>query len=89
MFDFNPLGVVNTAWAFATVCQTEAALFELLAKETKRHVFDFHPQGLANAAWAFATADHTDVTLFGSLARAAERCISDFTGLERKLAGGH
>ena len=48
--DFNPQGLANTAWAFATLGQADAQLFMALAGEAERRVGNFKPQELANTA---------------------------------------
>ena len=58
--DFNPQGLANTAWAFATLGQADLQLFMTLAREAEQRVSDFNPQDLANAAWAFATLGQAD-----------------------------
>ena len=75
---FNPQALANTAWAFATVGQSDAQLFKALAREAERRVGDFNLQNLANTAWAFATVGHKDESLFASSAMAAKRCMGDF-----------
>ena len=54
--DFTAQNLTNMAWAFATVCQSDASLFGTLARSAAQHVRDFNALALANAAWAFATA---------------------------------
>ena len=58
--DFTLQELANTAWAFATVGQSDAQLFTALAREAERRVVDFNPQELANTAWAFATLSQVD-----------------------------
>ena len=55
MGDFNVQNIANTAWAFATVGQSDAQLFKALAREAERRMGDFKPQSISNTAWAFAT----------------------------------
>ena len=73
--------LANTAWAFATVKQSDEKLFTELAKEAERRMSEFNaqamaraagPRVLANTAWAFATLRRPDGELFTTLARAAE-----------------
>ena len=61
--EFNAQGLANTAWAFATEGQADAALFEALAMGAKQRLGEFNPQDLANTAWAFATVGHHNQTL--------------------------
>ena len=65
--DFSQQGLANTAWAFATVGQSDVQLFMALAKEAEQRVGDFNVQDLANTAWAFATASQCYAQLFAAL----------------------
>ena len=40
--------LANTAWAFATAGQSDAALFASLARAAEQHMADFNPQDWAN-----------------------------------------
>ena len=51
----EPDGLANTAWAFATVVQSDTALFGELEGVAEKCRSDFKPQNIANTAWAFAT----------------------------------
>ena len=53
--DFNPQGLANSAWAFATAGQNDASLFAALATATEQHMGGFIPQDFANTVWAIAT----------------------------------
>ena len=76
--EFDPQGLANRAWAFATAGRSAPALFDAMAAETARRVRDFNPQDLANTAWAFATAGHTAQALFHAMAAEAERRVREF-----------
>ena len=58
MGEFDVQNLANMAWAFATVGQSDAVLFEALAKAAERLVGDFNAQHLGSTVWAFATAGH-------------------------------
>merc|ERR1712096_455875 len=68
----------NTAWAFATVGQSNAPLLAALGRAAERRVGEFNAQELANTAWAFAKVGQSDAPLFAALARAAERRVGEF-----------
>ena len=53
--DFDPQGLANTAWAFATAGQNEALLFAPLAA-AEWQVGNVNGQSLPNTTWAFATS---------------------------------
>ena len=55
MGDFNAQDLANTAWAFATAGQSDAALLTALARAAERRMGHFEAQELVNTAWAFAT----------------------------------
>ena len=85
--DFNSQELANTAWAFATVGQSDALLSTALARAAERRVGDFNAQELANTVWALAlsvgcqivaTVGQSDVQLFMVLARAAGWHVVDF-----------
>ena len=44
MGNFIPQELANTAWAFATVSELDAALFTALAREAERRAGHFIPQ---------------------------------------------
>ena len=77
--DFKPQNLANTAWAFATLGQSDAPLFAALARAAERRMGDLKPQELANTAWAFARAALWDAAFFSVLARAAERRAGEFS----------
>jgi len=77
--DFNPQGLSNTAWSFATAGHAAPALLDAIAAEAARRVRDSNPQGLSNTAWSFATAGHAAPTLFDALALEAALHVSSFT----------
>ena len=58
---------------FATVGQSDASLFAVLARVAGRSMADFTVHELANIAWAFAKASQSDASLFTVLAKAGER----------------
>ena len=76
MSEFNAQDLANTAWAFATVKQSDEKLFQALASAAERRVNELKMQELANTAWARATVKLPDEKLFVALARAAERRVS-------------
>ena len=61
MGHFKTRNLADTAWAFATVGQTDALLFAALAKAAEQRMGHFNPQNLANTAWAFATVGQQDM----------------------------
>ena len=48
--EFNAQNLANTAWAFATVKQSDEKLFTVLARAAERQVVDFNEQDFANTA---------------------------------------
>ena len=50
MGDFNPQEFANTAWAFATVGQSDVQLFVPLARAVEQHLGNFNQQTIANTA---------------------------------------
>jgi len=54
--DFQTRNLANTAWAFATVGQSDAQLLAVLARAAEQSMYKFNAQDLANTAWAFAIA---------------------------------
>ena len=48
--EFNAQNLANTAWAFATIGQQDAQLFNVLARTADRLLGTFNAQGLANTA---------------------------------------
>ena len=52
--DFHAQDLANTAWAFATLGQSNVKLFPALGRAATWCVGDFNVQALANTAWAFA-----------------------------------
>ena len=50
MSEFYAHGLVNTAWAFATVNQSDEKLFTVLARAAKWRVTKLNPQDFANTA---------------------------------------
>eukprot|EP00747_Dinoflagellata_sp_TGD_P154253 gnl/TRDRNA2_/TRDRNA2_177482_c0_seq10.p1 gnl/TRDRNA2_/TRDRNA2_177482_c0~~gnl/TRDRNA2_/TRDRNA2_177482_c0_seq10.p1 ORF type:complete len:868 (-),score=154.64 gnl/TRDRNA2_/TRDRNA2_177482_c0_seq10:277-2823(-) len=73
-----PLGIANTAWAFARVRRQELPLFRALASAAVRDsvIWSFKPQELSNTVWAFATIGLPHVPLFDLVAEvAASRCL--------------
>ena len=58
--ELNAQNLANTAWAFATVDQSDEKLFGLFARAAERRVSQFNAQELANMAWAFATVGQPD-----------------------------
>jgi len=75
---FNPQGLSNTAWAFATAGQAAPALFDAIAEEGAWRVCDFSPQILANTAWAFTTAGHAAPALFDAIAAESAGRVREF-----------
>ena len=55
MGDFTAQELANTAWAFATVGQSDTPLFRALASAAEPRTSNSSAQDLANIAWAFAT----------------------------------
>ena len=54
MGDFNAQHLANTAWAFATVGQSEDTLFAAVQRVAELRLGDFNAQQLANTGLAFA-----------------------------------
>ena len=77
--EFIAQALANTARAFATATQSEAALFAALARAVERRVSESIAQALANTAWACVTAGWSDAALLAALARAAGLCIGAFS----------
>ena len=50
MDDFKAQDLANTAWGFATVGQSDALLFMVLARAAEQRKGDFSTEGLANTA---------------------------------------
>ena len=48
--EFNAQDVANTAWALATVDQSDEKLFTELARAVERWVSEFKTQNIANTA---------------------------------------
>ena len=71
-------GIANTAWAFATAGQLDAALCAELARVAGRRVCQFKAQDFGNTAWAFATASELDCAVFAPFARAVEWLVGEF-----------
>ena len=78
MVDFHAQVLANTAWAFATLGQSDVKLFAALGRAATWCVGDFNVQVLVNIACAFATASSSDAQVFAALARAAELRMGDF-----------
>jgi len=70
--DFNAQGLANTAWALATVGQSDVQLFTRVAGAVEQQVGNLNSQNLANTAWAFAKIGQFDTKLFMALARVVE-----------------
>ena len=60
MSEFNTKDLANTAWASATVNQSDEKLFTALAKATLQLVRALNVQNLASTAMAFATENHLE-----------------------------
>ena len=56
MNECKPQSLANTAWAFATLGQSDEKLFEALVRAAERRENEFDVQSVANTAWAFASA---------------------------------
>ena len=65
--------LANTAWAFGTATQSDAALFAALSRAVERRLGAFIVQAFATTTWAFGTATKAEAMLFAVLARAVER----------------
>ena len=81
--EFNPQGLANTAWAYATAGHAAPALLEAIAAEAAGRVGEFNPQDLAITAWAYAVLDVRADALFGgsSFAQLCEQL--DFSQLQQ------
>ena len=62
--DFKTQGLVNIAWAFAKMGQSDTQLFTSLARRPEADIDNFNTQELANTAWAVATLGLSVVQLF-------------------------
>ena len=78
--DFNPQGLSNTAWAFASAGHASTELFNAISAEVvRRGLGDFKEQHLSNTAWAFATAGHASPQLFNAIStEVVRRELSNF-----------
>jgi hypothetical protein len=76
--DFNPQGLSNTAWAYATAQHAAPALLDAIAAEAARQVRDFKPQELTNTAWAYAKAQHAAPALLDAIAAESRRQVRNF-----------
>ena len=77
MRNFNAQDLANTAWSFAETGESDASLFEALAKSVQRYAGNFNTPKLANTGRAFAKMGQSDARLFGVSARTAECCVDD------------
>eukprot|EP00962_Isochrysis_galbana_P001836 scaffold473_cov104-Isochrysis_galbana.AAC.8 len=75
---FDPQGLANTAWAFATAGHATPALLDAIAAEAAPRVGEFTEQGLGNTAWAFATAGHAAPALLDAIAAEAAPRVGEF-----------
>jgi len=76
--EFDPQGLANTAWAFATTGRAAPAPFEAIGEEAARRVCEFKAQELANMAWAFVTAGRAAPALFEAIAQESSRRVREF-----------
>ena len=60
---FSAQALANTAWAFATVNQSNEKLLKASAREAERRVSEFNLQNIASTTWAFATMNQLDSNL--------------------------
>ena len=60
--EFNPQGLANTAWAYATAGHAAPALLDAIAAEAAGRVGEFNPQELSITAWSFATVRRLSIT---------------------------
>ena len=66
---FEPQGIANTVWAFATLGATHSHLFEEFADFASQRTFDnFNPQDLANIVWAYSESEKPIASLFDKVA---------------------
>ena len=68
MGNFEPQGISNTAWAFATAGQKNEPLFAASARAAEQRMKEFKAQEISSTAWAFATAGQKNEPLFAALA---------------------
>jgi hypothetical protein len=80
--DFDPQGLSNTVWAYATAGHASPTLFDAVAAQAIPRVHQFNPQELANTAWAFATAGHAAPPLFDAIAGVATPSAAQFNAME-------
>ncbi|KAJ1616989.1 hypothetical protein T492DRAFT_1103190 [Pavlovales sp. CCMP2436] len=83
--EFEPQGLANTAWAFATMGTPAPQLFVAIARESEQRIASFKPQGLSNTAWAFATLGTSAPQLFEAIACESKQRISSFN--DQNLVG--
>ena len=66
---FEPQGISNTVWAYATLGATRSHLFEEFADFASQRTFDnFNPQDLANIVWAYSEGEKPIASLFNKVA---------------------
>jgi len=82
MSDFKGWKLADIALAFAKTGQSDAQLFNVLARVAERCIGDFKTHGLANLAFAFAKVDHLDAQLFKALANVVEQRMGEFKAQE-------
>ena len=68
---FDAQNLANTAWAFAQVARSDAALFSALTMRTEQHTSDFNEQEIRMILWALSV-NQSDEKLFMELARIIE-----------------
>ena len=83
--DFDPQGLSNTAWAFATAGHASAELFNAISAEAvRRRLGGFNTQDLSNTAWAFAVFDPPLADELFGMASFTTRCAHLETSFSRK-----
>ena len=68
---FDPQGVSNVLWAYASLGETCPRLFETFAElltSNSKLLEKFHPQHLANTVWSYSAAYTTNTPLFNKVA---------------------
>ena len=72
-------------WAFATVDQSDAPLFALVAKAAQLRVAELKAQNLANAAWAFAKMGLSETPVLPVIMARAAQALSGFRCEELRM----
>lgn len=76
---FDPQGLANTLWAFATLLVPPSEeLMECLSQQVLRRCPEYDPQNCANTMWAYAVLVVGDSPVIAALSKRATEVISEF-----------